>query len=66
MARQFGKENEILYAESTCLDMLNGATISFVAPSQVKLLFIKETVNFEKNLHSRKAIIHGLSIWERK
>ena len=56
MARQFGKENEILYAESTCLGMLNGPTISFIASSQVKLLFIEETANLEKHLHSRKAI----------
>ena len=65
MALQFGKEKEILYAESmhTCLDMLiiNGLRISFIAPSQVKLLFIKETANFEKNLHSQKAI-HGSSM----
>ena len=39
--------------------MLNGPTISFVAPSQVKLLFIKETANFEKNLHSRKQVVEN-------
>ena len=53
---QLGKENELLYAESACLDMLNGTTISFVAPSKLKLVFIKESANFEKNLHSQKAM----------
>ena len=30
---ELGKENEIWYAESACLDMLNDKTISFVALS---------------------------------
>ena len=58
---------QILYADSTQLDILNGPRISFIAPSLSQVISNqRKWLILRKYRTSRKAIIHGLAILGRE